>query len=110
MSKITQKKKNLKLKEKGLTPLYNSFCKEKLPILSLEFGQELSLWVLNRLEIELNQNDYEYPDNFRFYELGNIKQEQVFKFTSEKGCCGSYEKSFKHPSGRVFVIGFNYGH
>lgn len=107
MSKITQQKKRKKLKEKGLTPLSDSFCKTHLPVLTAAFGKETALFLLNKIDGQMS--NYEFPDNFRFYEVGNKSQIKVFEIAKSNGCCGFFEKSYQYEN-KTYVLGFNYGH
>lgn len=52
-------------------------------------------------------SDLEYTDNFRIYPL---YQKQEFYEQAEKGCCGSINRYVKCKSGRIYLIGCNYGH
>jgi hypothetical protein len=52
---------------------------------------------------------YDYTDNFRIAEQGNLEQELLYKQAQKKGCCGFYDEIIE-VEGRQFLVGFNYGH
>ena len=54
------------------------------------------------------EDNYEYADNFRFADTSN--PEQMNKLERTEGCCGSASWTFKHSSGKYYLMAWNYGH
>lgn len=69
-------------------------------------------WLLNQYRWFVYTDDfeqnYEYADNFRFADTSN--PEQMDKLERQYGCCGSASWTFKHPSGKYYLMAWNYGH
>lgn len=66
--------------------------------------REAAIWLDEQAE-----HGYEYADNFRIAEVGNVEEEEAYDRAAERGCCGFFDtqKSFW---GVLFRLGFNYGH
>lgn len=61
---------------------------------------------------ELNRasNGLSCCDNFRAARLGNTGQMRRYRRQRERGCCGSRDWEALGPDGKVYMLGFNYGH
>lgn len=51
--------------------------------------------------------DFECDDNYRICYITDI---DWYKKMESRGCCGTYDVSFRVPSGKIVLFGFNYGH
>lgn len=83
----------------------------KLETLTLRYGFDIATWLRARLEeMYADLEEESCVDNYRLCEEG--KPEQLdFEQASVDGCCGRYERRHTHePTGRVFLVGCNYGH
>lgn len=49
-------------------------------------------------------------DNTRVARLDNSPQMRRFKRQHRQGCCGSIEWKATGPDGKLYLLGFNYGH
>jgi hypothetical protein len=53
---------------------------------------------------------YEYADNFRMAALTDPKALADFQARHDKQCCGSREELIEDENGKLWIVGFNYGH
>ncbi|GEM_PF-5118232 len=53
---------------------------------------------------------YEYADNFRYAAFTDLKALAEFQMRHHKGCCGNREEIIEDDDGKLWVVGFNYGH
>ena len=54
--------------------------------------------------------EYEYNDNYRLALQGDKRSMTKYNLIKSRGCCGYYDEKIKAPSGKTYLIGFNYGH
>jgi len=62
-------------------------------------------WYIYSSEFE---DSYDNADNFRFADMSN--SEQMNKLERNDGCCGQASWTFRHPSGKYYLMAWNYGH
>ena len=78
--------------------------------LAARYGSDIAVWLQEHLqEMYADLEEESCVDNHRLCEEGTPEQLD-FEQASEAGCCGCYERRHVHPSGRVFLVGCNYGH
>lgn len=53
---------------------------------------------------------FENADNFRMAALTDQKALADFQTRHDKGCCGDKEEIIEDENGKLWVVGFNYGH
>ena len=53
--------------------------------------------------------EYECANNYRYYEIGNDTQQEVYTRMRQNGCCGFYDEHCT-INGKFYKIGFNFGH
>lgn len=53
---------------------------------------------------------YENADNFRMAALADSKALADFQARHDKQCCGSREEIIEDENGKLWLVGFNYGH
>lgn len=72
-------------------------------------NSEIQKWIDEK--IILFKKHYEYADNFRYALLEDGIAVKAYYEKKEQGCCGSYDEEFECPvDGKIYLIGFNYGH
>lgn len=57
-----------------------------------------------------NHEDYEFADNLRIAWVGSRSELAQYDDIRSSGCCGYFDQELKCKSGRIYQIGFNYGH
>lgn len=72
------------------------------------YGTSIGFWIERELDRALDTVDDPCIDSHRVCEVGVIEEE--VEYDKSRGCCGSHDETIEHDSGRVFKIGFNYGH
>ena len=75
------------------------------------FG-EIGVWLFEQFNDFVDRpsfnDNYEYADNFR---IADMSDNEMMNDLKEKDvCCGSGCWTFRHPSGRYFLLAWNYGH
>ncbi len=86
------------------------FIEDKKLIKDL-YGIDVYNWTEEVLkEIWKDKKTYYYIDNIRITLVGDINQEKEYNLLYNKGCCGFYDHEFEFKDGRIFKIGFNFGH
>lgn len=58
----------------------------------------------------LQEEEYMYNDNYRVALKGNKGQVKLYQTIMDKGCCGYFDSEYVCKSGKVYLVGFNYGH
>ena len=66
--------------------------------------------VLTSGRIVCKEEYYEFPDNLRYAVPGDKKQEKMYKFLYNHGCCGYCDVVLTCDDGSKLMYGFNYGH
>ncbi len=78
-------------------------------ILEERYGEEIGSFLVTRLTNELWKGEFENADHFRVCDISI--PEEMESFELNRGCCGTHEIQVTHPgTGRMFWLGFNYGH
>lgn len=79
--------------------------------LAVMYGVELAMKIEKTFTKMMadDPHPYEYSDNHRIAECGNVEQELLYEKARKKGCCGFYDEIME-VDGRHFKVGFNYGH
>jgi hypothetical protein len=57
-----------------------------------------------------NDDSYEFADNLRIAWVGSPEEIEHYEERRNNGCCGYFDEELKCKSGRIYQIGFNYGH
>lgn len=75
------------------------------------YGLDMAIKIEKTFNKTLHEykNKYEYSNNFRIAEIGNIEQEKLYSERASKGCCGFYDKIIEVDN-KQFKVGFNFGH
>jgi hypothetical protein len=109
---MSSKNKRFKAASKAAaasTPVYRG--DHELGILRQWPDDRIGEWVVRQVNHRMRSGLYEHVDNWRWAEDGVEVQMQAYLKIRSSGCCGSEDFQFKHPgTGRVFHVGFNYGH
>ena len=58
----------------------------------------------------LGEQRYEYADNFRMAALTDPKALEDFQRRHDHGCCADREEIIEDENGKLWIVGFNYGH
>lgn len=66
--------------------------------------------VYQQLRDIIEAGDFEYADTFRYAPADDVEALNDYDSIRESGCCGSHDTEVKDNSGRVWKVGFNYGH
>lgn len=80
------------------------------------WGAELVAWLTAELDKVIKQRDehgelvYDYSSDVRMAELRVGSDLTEYARQEEAGCCGSVDWAVTYTDGRVFLIGFTYGH
>lgn len=76
-----------------------------------KYGPEIDAWIqvqIEQLEKETGDNCI---DNHRWAEKNCRPEMKRYRNAVKHGCCGFADKEITHPeTGRIFMVGFNYGH
>lgn len=71
----------------------------------------LAGWLQSQLDDMVREVDDPAVDNLRWAEKSVSRQRRAYYRAKASGCCGSEDREVTHPeTGRVFLIGCNYGH
>jgi len=70
--------------------------------------QHIANWLKNYIELEMEDEDC--VDNYRWAELGNPKQAEVYVKARRNGCCGSWDRVVVAPDDKTYAVGCNFGH
>lgn len=77
----------------------------------LESYGELSSWLERQIDEMREEVNDPCIDNTRWAEKSVSRQRRAYYRAKAEGCCGSEDMEVTHPeTGRVFLIGCNYGH
>ena len=80
------------------------------------FGPELVAWLnvelgkVIYLQDEYGEPIYEYASDVRMADTSHPDDVNEYARRKEDGCCGSKDWEVTYTDGRVFMIGFTYGH
>jgi hypothetical protein len=74
----------------------------------LTYSEQEKIAINKIIEI-INEQQYEYADNFRAAPVNNPEKWAIYKSAFNDGCCGFYDDSIIIDNIQ-WDIGFNYGH
>jgi hypothetical protein len=75
------------------------------------YGSADSAFVHEQITALYDEIDDPCIDNVRFALVGDPQSECDYDAARDTGCCGSVDRRVgPSPSGRFYMIGFNYGH
>ena len=66
--------------------------------------------VLEALEEYIEEHELEYADNYRFSPVDDDEDMTEYKEIERRGCCGQADFETVDASGRIWMVGCNYGH
>lgn len=73
------------------------------------YGKHIDSWLQKQLAEA--EEGCDYVDNRRWAEVSARSEMRRYRRAQAEGCCGFYDATIKHLwTGRIFIIGFNYGH
>jgi hypothetical protein len=72
--------------------------------------KEIREWCYNEIKDYVTYYDVEYPDNFRYADIGEPDQLEAYEEARLSGCCGEGEFQRTGPDGKTYMLGFNWGH
>jgi len=92
------------------TFLFNARQEAARFVWSRDLDPETVEWISSKL-LDIERREHaSCVDNWRVAEVSSRRQMKQYKRAKAQGCCGSLDTIVTHPSGRIFALGFNYGH
>lgn len=67
-------------------------------------------WADDQIMRDIAENESQCCDNTRVALVGNTSQERRYRRQKERGCCGSTDWTATGPDGKVYMLGYNFGH
>jgi hypothetical protein len=68
----------------------------------------IKTWAKAAINRRIEAGDFDYADSYRFALKGDPAS--MDDFDSRRTCCGCEEWEETGPDGKVYLLGFNYGH
>lgn len=88
-----------------------NYVEEKL---KTDYGKEIGEFLFEQLQLMVDEVDDSCIDNYRFCNLENSEEVELYKEAQDNGCCGFEDERFTfidaNNNPMHFMIGFNYGH
>jgi hypothetical protein len=73
-------------------------------------SQNIPREVYQQVEDIIETGGYEYADTFRYSPVDDPEGLEEYDVIRDSGCCGSHDTEVADSTGRVWKVGFNYGH